>query len=342
MLKSLSIPITEPSQVGEARRQAQRLAAKQELSATATGQIGIIATELGTNLHKHAKGGELLLRKLVSGKRRGVEMLAIDRGPGMTDLNRCMADGYSTTGTVGNGLGSIKRLSHVFEAHSTNSGTAIVSQMWSEPASSITGPDACYPSLNIGAICIPYPHETICGDSWTWSPASSEGHHSQIFIADGLGHGYVAAEASDKAVALFDESPLDPPQIILKRIHNSLRSTRGAAGLVLQFNYKSRKVICSGVGNISAALYKSETSKHFVSMNGTLGHQMSRFQDFDYDWPASSTVIAFSDGLQSRWKPDVYPGLLLRHPSLIAAVLYRDFRRERDDVTVLVIRELPR
>ena len=46
-----------------------------------------------------------------------------------------------------------------------------------------------------------------------------------------------------------------------------------------------------------------------------------------------------SDGLQTKWKLDAYPGLQMRHPSLVAAVLYRDYRRGRDDVTVLVARE---
>ena len=46
-----------------------------------------------------------------------------------------------------------------------------------------------------------------------------------------------------------------------------------------------------------------------------------------------------SDGLATQWQLDRYPGLAARHPSVIAGVLYRDFRRERDDVTVLVATE---
>jgi hypothetical protein len=46
-----------------------------------------------------------------------------------------------------------------------------------------------------------------------------------------------------------------------------------------------------------------------------------------------------SDGLSAHWSLDSYPGLRARHPALIAATLYRDLARERDDVTVLVARE---
>ena len=46
-----------------------------------------------------------------------------------------------------------------------------------------------------------------------------------------------------------------------------------------------------------------------------------------------------SDGLTTHWRLDPYPGLATRHPAVIAAVLYRDFNRGHDDVTVLVARE---
>jgi hypothetical protein len=44
----------------------------------------------------------------------------------------------------------------------------------------------------------------------------------------------------------------------------------------------------------------------------------------------------YSDGLKSSWDLKSYPGIWNKHPGLIAAILYRDFTRERDDVTVLV------
>ncbi len=78
-----------------------------------------------------------------------------------------------------------------------------------------------------------------------------------------------------------------------------------------------------------------------VSMNGTLGHQAPRKQQFSYAWAAGASLVMCSDGLATQWKVDGYPGLLARHPSLVAGVLYRDFCRGRDDVTVLVAREGP-
>jgi len=47
-------------------------------------------------------------------------------------------------------------------------------------------------------------------------------------------------------------------------------------------------------------------------------------------------LVLHSDGLVSHWSLDAYPGLAARDPSLIAGILYRDFTRGRDDVTVVV------
>jgi hypothetical protein len=76
-----------------------------------------------------------------------------------------------------------------------------------------------------------------------------------------------------------------------------------------------------------------------VSLNGSAGHEgRRRIQEFTYPWPDDALLIAHSDGLITRWRLDVYPGLEQRHPGIIAGMLYRDARRERDDVTVVAMR----
>ena len=67
-------------------------------------------------------------------------------------------------------------------------------------------------------------------------------------------------------------------------------------------------------------------------------HQLHRVHEFAYPWPPDALIVLHSDGLTSQWRLDRYVGLLGRRPSLIAGVLYRDFCRGRDDVTVVVIR----
>ena len=109
--------IDDPTQVGEARRAATTLA-NFEFSAEVAGKVAIVATELGNNLLRHAGGGELLLQTLGSGDDAVVELLAVDRGPGMHDVSLCMRDGYSTAGTPGTGLGDMRRLADLFDIYS--------------------------------------------------------------------------------------------------------------------------------------------------------------------------------------------------------------------------------
>jgi hypothetical protein len=76
-------------------------------------------------------------------------------------------------------------------------------------------------------------------------------------------------------------------------------------------------------------------------VNGTVGQGTLRVREFDYAWSPGSVLVMASDGLGTRWSLDDYPGLAARHPALVAAVLYRDHARGRDDVTVLAVRARP-
>jgi hypothetical protein len=95
----------------------------------------------------------------------------------------------------------------------------------------------------------------------------------------------------------------------------------------------------AGLGNISARLVRDGGVRHLVSHNGTAGHAARRIDEFTYPWTPDDRLVMHSDGLATQRDLDAYPGLMERHPSLVAAVLYRDFTRGRDDATVVVARE---
>jgi anti-sigma regulatory factor (Ser/Thr protein kinase) len=139
VIPHIDIPVAEPSQVGEARRAASRLASDQGLDETVVGRVAIIVTELGNNLWRHATQGRLLIgcRKTDAGCQ--LEVISIDSGPGMSDVARCLRDGYSTGGTPGTGLGAVQRLSTDFSAFSSpGKGTVILSRTW-VPAQAAVG-----------------------------------------------------------------------------------------------------------------------------------------------------------------------------------------------------------
>lgn len=322
-------PIADASQVGEPRRFAQKLAQRLGFNDTACGKAALIVTESGTNLLKHAGGGELLVHALELGSASRLDMLALDRGPGMTDVERCLQDGYSTAGSPGEGLGALARLSSLFELYTaSNVGTALMSSLRSQP-------DAVA-DFEVGAVCLPMPGETVCGDGWA---IEHQDARKSILVVDGLGHGFGAAEATREALRVFRAHLRQGPVEVMRRLHDALRSTRGAAAAVAEIDRETRQVRYAGVGNIAGAIFTGAASQSMVSHNGTVGYQLHKIQEFIYPFPAGALLIMNSDGLTSQWRLDPYPGLAGRHPALIAGVLYRDFKRGRDDVTVLVARE---
>ena len=97
-------------------------------------------------------------------------------------------------------------------------------------------------------------------------------------------------------------------------------------------------IVQSGFGNIAGSLVSSERSRGLASQNGTVGVQIrSHVSAFSHVMPAPGVLLMHSEGITSRWSCEQYPGLLLRHPTVIAGVLSRDFLRGRDDATVLVV-----
>jgi anti-sigma regulatory factor (Ser/Thr protein kinase) len=332
--KLIVLPIEEATQAGEARRFAAALAADLGFSETDAGRVAIVVTEAAGNLAKHAQEGVLVLQPLSHDDARGIEILAIDRGPGMSDPARCLQDGYSTAGSPGTGLGSIRRLAHEFELHSLpDAGSVLMARLWGRAPRTLSAA-----TMLAGGLSVPVLGEFECGDAWA---VRQRGNESIFLVVDGLGHGILAAEAAAALVRSLDESlgrNAPGPVELLERAHGALRGTRGAAAAIAVVNAAAGTVRFAGIGNIAANVVTDGASRSMVSHNGIVGHQMRKLQEFAYPWAPDSVLVLASDGLKTQWRLDAYPGLARRHPAVVAGTLWRDFTRGRDDVTVLVAR----
>jgi len=326
------LEIRDASAAGHARREAADLAQTLGFSDTEIGRLGIIVTEAATNLVKHAGGGELLLRTLGgNGTRGGVGVLALDRGPGFRDASEAMRDGFSSSGSPGTGLGAIRRLSTLFDLYSApGSGTALMAALW--PGT----PPSSTPGMLASGINVPFPGESVSGDAWAVSRGPER---TVVFVSDGLGHGASAAAASEAGVAIFRQRSAHSPAEILRDVHDGLRATRGAAVAIAEIDSHDGVVRFAGIGNIGGTILSTGKTSSLVSHHGTAGHDVRHIQEFQYPWPAQAMLVMHSDGLISHWTLDRYPGLAVRHPMLIAGILYRDFRRGRDDASVVVLRD---
>jgi anti-sigma regulatory factor (Ser/Thr protein kinase) len=314
--------IRDSSAIGSARRDALRLASLASMDEAATGRLGVVVTELATNLLRHAQGGELFLQGIPGGARSAVEVLALDRGPGMADVEKCLRDGYSSSGTTGNGLGAVRRLASEFDlASSPGKGTVVMARIGASPTE------------RFGAISTAVEGETECGDAWRMAFSDDAG--GALMLVDGLGHGASAAAAARLATESFSGRPFDPPQTQLERSHGALTGSRGAAAACAAWNMRSLRY--AGIGNITGRLSAHDSNRGLVSHNGTLGFQIRRIQQFEYPLSSGNLLIMHSDGLSARWDLGDYFGPPQRHPALIAGMLYRDYLRGKDDATVVVV-----
>ena len=327
--------VEDSSAAGEARRAARAFAERLGLEADAVARVAIGVTEMVTNILKHAKVGQLVLMPVTHEPRPALAVLALDRGPGIADLDRSMRDGVSSQGTSGTGLGAIRRQAEELGIHApVGKGAAVLALFRNRGGAPVAAPPAALP-FRLGALRLPHPSEMVCGDAWAAAPTAAG---AAILLADGLGHGLLALEAADEAVRTFRADPSLAPGDLLERADRAMRKTRGAAVSIASANRAERTLSFAGVGNVSGALVTGFGYQGLMCHGGIVGHEMRKVAANVYPWPAESALVLFSDGLGTRWRPEQYPGLLACHPLLTAGVLLRDHRRERDDVTVIVAR----
>lgn len=329
----ISLAIREQSGVAAARRLATSDAQRIGFDEAATGRVALVATELATNVLNHGGGGELLIGPYEDGGPPGMEIIALDEGRGMADIEQCLRDGYSTAGTPGTGLGAVLRQSDLVDIVSQpDAGTAILTRLGPRPTR--RAPQR-KPRVAWGAVAIPAPGENVSGDAWGVIPTEAG---ANVLVVDGLGHGAEAAKAAKAAVAIFQDFHHLSPSLLIERLHAGIASTRGAAAAVAHLDFDAGCLIFAGIGNITGTILTDGGIRKTVSHNGILGHAVRQVQSFEYPLHEDSLVLFHTDGLHNNWSLDKYPGLAARHPSLIAGILYRDFRRRRDDVTVLAMK----
>lgn len=319
------LPIEDESQVGHARRIAQGLAVQLAFDETDAGRVALVATELATNLLKHAHHGALHLRSIPAQSGHGIELVAVDRGPGF-DATECLADGFSTGGTQGTGLGALRRQAQLFDLYSDSRGSVVLVHLYPRHVSALP--------VHFGVSQHSLHNDPACGDVWH---LAIDGPRISALVIDGIGHGEDAERAGLAGAAAFAVQPFADPASSIQDMHQAMNGTRGGAAAIALHDATAGNLRFAGIGNIGACLLTLEKSRGLASHPGIVGSQFRKTQVFDYPVEDSQLLIMYSDGLQSRWNLRDYPGLAHRHPAVIATLLHRDFCRGRDDVTVMVL-----
>jgi anti-sigma regulatory factor (Ser/Thr protein kinase) len=308
---------------------ATSIASRLGFDETLSGKLALLATEATRNVLVHGGGGQVVLSGVKEDDAVLARILAIDKGNGIANIAEAMSDGFSTAGTMGGGLGAMKRMATNLDIFTGRNGTVVMIELMMH----ISKETRTNRRIHVAGFAVPYPGERVCGDAWF---SHQTPHRTVILLADGLGHGWGASEAASEAVATFRQRSNLRPGEILGYIHDALRKTRGAVAAVAEIRPAEGTLIYSSVGNISGVVLENGASRSLVSHNGTLGMMTPKIQEFRSSWSPASTLVLHSDGLQSKWDLSSYAGLIARHPAVIGGALLRDFRRQRDDVSVVV------
>ncbi|WP_037909958.1 ATP-binding SpoIIE family protein phosphatase [Actinacidiphila yeochonensis] len=327
---------TDEALASAGRRHAALLARRVGLGAARAGDLALAVTEAATNLQRHSTDGALALRVAASGGQADVEVLSLDSGPGITDLGAALRDGSSTAGTLGLGLGTIRRLADTFGIHTLpGRGTGVFAR-FRGPAD----PAAERFAVEVSGLTRPIGGESSCGDTWAAREQPSGNGSSALLVmaCDGLGHGPLAARAADEARLAFRESRAEDPARVLADLHTRLRGTRGAAIAVARVDPAARRVALCGAGNISGFVLGPDTRQQLPSTPGIVGHNVGRPRTHEADLPPGTALVLHSDGLSGRWQAGDFPGLLGQEPALIAGQLLWQAGTRRDDAGVVVVK----
>ena len=317
--------VEDASAVPACRQAVQALAERLGFPATRVGQLALAVTEAASNLHKHAEQGSLLLCVNRDGPQPGIDLVTIDAGPGLRDVSAALRDGHSTTGTLGIGLGAIRRLADFSDLYSApGHSTALAARFRASPPA---------PEVRWAGLLRPITGETECGDAY--GAVEADGAVTAV-LCDGLGHGPLAATAAAAGVAAVLEDPAGEPAVLLDRVHRRMSGTRGGAVGIVRIGGQLARF--AGLGNVAASIVSGGQRKSMISIPGIAGQQARTIRQFEYEVPPGAAVILHSDGISNRWTAAALPGIEARDPLLIAAVLLALAGIHRDDAGILVLK----
>ena len=335
----MEVSIEEEPQLVKVRHEIEKLAKEIGFSEKEIGEISIVVTELAENLIKHKTvNGKIIYSPITDEKRKGIEIVSVDEGPGIAKIEAVLEDGFSTTGSLGIGLGAVKRLMTEFTINSNvqkdslgGLGTRIVTRKYLPFAREPEKVNKAFTRYSVFSKS--KTDETYNGDNYFL-------HHyedkTMIAVIDGLGSGRMAFEASLRARQFLVENYHAPLEEIIHGIHQSLRLTRGVAISIALISDTANTLEYVGIGNVMGRVYNSPTPLNLVNYNGTLGIALQRFKVFSYPWQVGNIIILTTDGISTKYNFDKDPSLLKQHPIIIANAIFRDFSKTHDDATILV------
>lgn len=298
----------------------------------------LVASELVSNNIKYAGGRGMIQVWQQPGP--VLDLVSLDYGPGIANLEHAEQDGFSTGNTLGKGLGSVRRLSDelfIFtQQHDTGSktkwsGTVFLARFFPQNGKA-TGKREPLPGFRLGMFSRAYSNSRFNGDRIY---LNLDGKRLNWLHLDGLGHGESAQKTTASLAAhLVQEYS---PGAVLTAVDHQLEGTRGAVAVAGAIDLAQHTVQIVGVGDMHAHVYDKKHIDDVPFVPGILGREHRTMSLFQAKFGKQSLVITASDGIRRNWDTTSFIGLFNQHPQLIAYVLGNIMSRVSDDQSLCVL-----
>ncbi len=326
------VPVRHAGDVIAAQHAARELARTIGFRDLECEQIALAASELATNLVRHANGGILKMYDVEAGDRHGMAVETEDQGPGIVQPERALADGFSTAGGLGLGLGTVHRIMDELEFSARPSGGLKVSgRRWVRPSTAGVFPQ----QLVFGVATRARRHELENGDAFVlrrWAGGALAG------VIDGLGHGEHAERAAQAARAYIEDHFDQPIASLFAGVAVVCRRTRGVVMALARFDLEAGTVDVASVGNVEVRFLGGPPGRNLVVRRGILGVNAPRPVVNAHAWTGDMTLVLHSDGLHSHWSAEALGRISWAEPADAAHTLLEEFGKDDDDATVVVVR----
>jgi anti-sigma regulatory factor (Ser/Thr protein kinase)/serine/threonine protein phosphatase PrpC len=328
----LAVGVDGPADVGRAAALADVFADSLGFAAADRAEIALVVTELASNVVQHASGGTVRLSRIEAPERIGIQIESEDNGPGISDLEQAITDGYSTAGGLGTGLGTVNRFMDELAAYSrAGRGVRIVCQRWVRAQTS----GVSVRELAFGAATRSYRRLRENGDAFI---IKQWGRNAIAGVIDGLGHGQFAQRASQTARQYVEQHFDQPMESLFRGVERACRATRGVVMALARFDLDQQKLTVASVGNVEVRLIGSPERFNLIVKRGVLGLNAPSPVPIEHPWTSTSLLIMHSDGLPTHWAWDEFSNFAHVAPAMVARGLLQALGKMDDDATVVVAR----
>jgi len=153
-------------------------------------------------------------------------------------------------------------------------------------------------------------------------------------IADGLGHGIYANDASKLAVDYITNNLLAPLEELIFGCHQALRGSRGVALSIAKIIFAEGNFEFAGVGNVDCKVCSKE-SYHPITVPGIVGYNLRKVKSFKYQIQEGDLICLYSDGISSKFDLKEFVDL---DAQSMAESISNFFARDLDDSTVMILK----